>query len=195
MMKMNKGTCFTICSMGRAVDFMGCVFLLLVSGASWGQTPIREGKFTLADSTVFWVTDKENKSFYTVADIEGYPYILPYDTISVMAKFEKYYVNKCKVFSNPRLGDILWKTFRKKLSDWSPGKRVLSVFVNLNKTDLGIWTVSFLLLKENNDVSLEDLAAIRRAIYRDYRPEVDIHPTVDRDYFDYFSDYDAVYYD
>jgi len=167
---------------------------VLASGRAWGQTPIREGKFILADSTVFWVTDKENKDFYTVADTEGYPYILPDSTVSVIARFEKHYVNKCKVFSTPSLGDIARKSFRKKVLNWEPGKKALSVFVNLNKADMGIWTVSFFLAKKNKDFSLEDLAAIRHAIYRDYRPEISIRPSVDRDCFDYFSDYDTIYY-
>jgi len=183
------------CSMVKGVNFIGCLFLLSVGMPTYGQTPIQEGKFTLADSTVFWVTDRENKDFYMVADIDGYPYILPGDTISVMAKFEKYYINKCKVFSNPRLGEICWNALGKKGTYWTPGKKTIAVLVSMNKTDLGIWTVSFHLLKENIGVTLEELAAIRHAIHRQYRPEVDIHPTVDRDYFDYFLDYDNFSYE
>jgi len=180
---------------------MTCVFLLLASGLAWGQTPIQEGRFVLADSTVFWVRISKSEVMgknYRISDLETHPYIdaYRYDTMSLEDKLIGEVLAKHKLVSQPSLQEICEKTFRRNSSvRFAPGKKFLYADVHLNPVNVEIWSVSFLLPKENNNVTLEDLAAIRHAVHRCYRPKVVSETDFYMHYYDYLSDYVSLYYD
>jgi len=179
-----------------AVNFMVCFFLLLASGHAWTQTPIQEGKFILEDSTFFFVAYDVKWNNYRVMDRETYPYFRDYSAMPLEDMLIGEMLAKHKLVSVPSLQEICEKTFQRKSSlQFFRGKKSLLVDVHLNPVSLEIWSVSFLLPKKNNNVTLEDLAAIRHAIHQYYRPKVVSETDFYIDYYDYLSDYVSLFYD
>gem|GEM_PF-2049396 len=186
---------FTICSMARVVNFIECILMMAISVWVQGQTPICEGKFILADSTVFWITTgpilREN---FHVSDRESHLSTNRNDTISLNTLRLEEAIGMYTLVSEPDLGKICTKAFRRKsTSTFIKGKKRISVHIHLNAMDLEIWNVSFLLPK-NNNVTLEELATIRHAIYKHYKPRVVSETKLYLNY-GYLSDYASIFYD
>jgi len=166
-------------------------------GQAWGQTPIREGKFTLADSTVFWVTYDVKWKNHRVVDREAYPYITTRgDSMSLENMLTGEILAKHKLVSQPSLQEICEKNFRRNSSvRFAPWKKFLHADVHLNPVDMEIWSILFLLPKENNNVVLEDLATIRHAIHKLYWPKVVSETDFYMHCYDYLSDSVTLFYD
>jgi len=188
-----------ICSMVRAVNFVGGIFLVLLwGGQTWGQTLIQEGKFTLTDSTVFFVAagkDRGTEKNYVISDIETYFYIRDRSSMPLENLLIGEVLANHKLQSNPSFRNIVERAFGKKRTDFAPKKKFLYIEVHISPVTLKIWSVTFLLKREKNDVTLEDLATIRHAIYQHYKPTIVSNSLFYMDYYDYLMDSTTIFYD